>query len=1186
MDPLQALTAALSVPADSKEQSDLLAALRETLEAQPHPIPILCNTLLKTAAGSNSLLRRWVLELLHFGIARAPLAVETRTQLASWSLDVLAGLLNDSSPWTVKIVVQTFAGAYPLLFRWLCANRNERPQWDTLSRAKSRIIELMWAPNTHAGVQFAAVKFLQKVILVQSRGIADPRLQNKNDPNLAIVPGDHPFINAAALETEGVTLLQRLITDLYTKQNPDLISAILNSWSSLVKLRPGFVQIVVSSLTLWTPAPLLGLPFAAIKSVEKSVRILLTHISRSPAGTNFAREINEALNKQTQRMEQAVADERTRKAAAAQAQADARKRPLAPATSGEEDSKRPRVEADPNADATALLTAFDFTTLPVALITELIVANLQAFSDEVFQERVYAYRHPAPASSIAAPAPVSAATAPVSAAVLENSVTSESTTRARTPPTMPAADRARERALAQGSSAQLDEPSSSSRVKEEPMDPLQMDMDEDIEYEPDSLNLELEPMQEDDDALAGAELDVDQLIPLDFQLPPPSVLSETERAAAVKSAATRIWQSSGDLAIGPHIGGRDMWMLLLVRMITRVVDPEDGRGKAKAEGEGEGEGKKSSDADVEMDEEMVELYERQDRLRKVLCDYIMANFSGRIRLATTWMNEEWYNDQVRLLSDNGWRPNYEVWLNQIVAEYQLRLDRKDRMFARFLLDLPSVPSDVFTLLRDLCTEPERMQIGFQTLRDFVTQRPTLRGEAMNILLELTTHPEKVTRNAAILTVKRCMGEFQMTDGMIRDFALQLLRRLQTPRPVDKPPLGDAVATAGNENMEDGQLPPDDLLQTPYLPERLELPTQKLQVVQHVELLFALSSKAPDFLDEIFEAYGEMHTSVQEAIQDLITALIRSLGPGNGKLLTLMRTFPTGAETLALRIMNIFTEHGRPSAQLVALVRGLIAERDLDARFLIPIIAEMDKPDIMKHLPRIVSILNGTQETKELVRSVFGAVVTTPPQTFGSVTSNLPRVRQSELLTPAELMVLLHDTEKEIGIKSAIEAIGICFSMTDVFRSEILAVVMQQILDEPVLPTLFMRTVIQAVKTYKSLTGFVSTTLLSRLITKKIWTTPLLWEGFIRCAQIVAPASFLVLLQLPKEQLRELVAKQPSLRGPLRDFVQKKGGNPARAAVYLEIIGDDEPQAGGTSTPETPPPNILPTAAATAEPTPS
>jgi symplekin len=66
------------------------------------------------------------------------------------------------------------------------------------------------------------------------------------------------------------------------------------------------------------------------------------------------------------------------------------------------------------------------------------------------------------------------------------------------------------------------------------------------------------------------------------------------------------------------------------------------------------------------------------------------------------------------------------------------------------------------------------------------------------------------------------------------------------------------------------------------------------------------------------------------------------------------------------------------------------------------------------------MLNGQPDPKNLVRSVFGAIVTTPPQTFGSVTSNLPRVRQSELLTPAELMVLLHESEKEIGLSSAKE----------------------------------------------------------------------------------------------------------------------------------------------------------------------
>ena len=104
---------------------------------------------------------------------------------------------------------------------------------------------------------------------------------------------------------------------------------------------------------------------------------------------------------------------------------------------------------------------------------------------------------------------------------------------------------------------------------------------------------------------------------------------------------------------------------------------------------------------------------------------------------------------------------------------------------------------------------------------------------------------------------------------------------------------------------------------------------------------------------IFAAYGQMDITVQEAIQQLITALIKSLGSTHGKLLTLMRTFPPGAESLALRVLTIFTEQGRPSAQLVALVKALLNERDLDARFLIPIIAEMDKvrETLLCELPR-------------------------------------------------------------------------------------------------------------------------------------------------------------------------------------------------------------------------------------------
>ena len=81
VDPLQQLSAALAVPADSKEQADLLAALRESLEAHPNPIPILCTTLIKTVSGAgDSLLKRWVLDLLHFAICRSSLSLDARTQ--------------------------------------------------------------------------------------------------------------------------------------------------------------------------------------------------------------------------------------------------------------------------------------------------------------------------------------------------------------------------------------------------------------------------------------------------------------------------------------------------------------------------------------------------------------------------------------------------------------------------------------------------------------------------------------------------------------------------------------------------------------------------------------------------------------------------------------------------------------------------------------------------------------------------------------------------------------------------------------------------------------------------------------------------------------------------------------------------------------------------------------------------
>ncbi|KAG6857467.1 hypothetical protein H0H87_003534 [Tephrocybe sp. NHM501043] len=960
VDPLQTLQAAFSVTPNSKEQADILATLREQFEVAPAPIPILLSTLLTLVVNAGeSLLKKWVIDLLHFAICRSTLSIDQRTQMASQALDTLVQLVDDPNPNTVKVVVQTFTTAYPLLFRLLCINRNAHAMWNTLTTVKTRIIEFVWAPNSTLGVKLVAMKFVQKVILVQTRGVSDPRLQNKNDPNLAFCPVDHPFIHVPQLENEGKKLLEAVFNTFYSSQNPDLLSALLNSWATLMKLRPTVTPLVVTALKQWTPAALSDTPASSVKSVEKSLRILLMHISRMPINAAYVGQINEALAQQGLRMDKAAAAEKQRKAAIATG-GDSRKRPSSTPTESA-DPKRPKLESEAKTSAPTpattfanlgFLASFDFTSLPASLITELIVANLEVFSEPTLISLVQAYRDKH--TGTPTPTPI-IPTGPRAAQI-----------RAEAGAGRPHTPQDYEGQSVLPGSATSTPPPSVAKVKDEPVDPLQMDIDQDeLEYEPDRLNEELAGDVVIERSTADIRATAVNLQLIDFKLLPPRDLPEDERTQLLGNAVKRIWDGAEELNVSgealpvesTQAGGHsptEIWMLLIVRMITRVAEPPP------------------EDDDAMDDSPEHDFYTRQDQLRQTLCNYIMSDFPSRVRLATTWMNEEWYNDQLRLAEDPNWRPNYDTWLNQIVATYQTLLDAKDRTFSRFLLDLPSVPEDVLGLLRDLCIEynsPDRMQVGFATLRGLVINRPSMRTDALAILLELTTHPEKKTRGAAINTVKLWVPNTQPMDGMVREFALQMLRKLQlqpvrsnatekeVPMVVDgeetdatkvRPESSSGVSQNGHvdhgkeENMEDGQLPPEELVHTPYLPEQIELPAKKSQVLQHVELLFALSVKVPEFLDEIFAAYGQMDTTVQDAIQELITALIRSLGSSHGKLLTLMRNCPTGAETLALRVLTIFTENGRASTQLVALVKALINERDLDARFLIPIIAEMDK----------------------------------------------------------------------------------------------------------------------------------------------------------------------------------------------------------------------------------------------------
>jgi symplekin len=107
------------------------------------------------------------------------------------------------------------------------------------------------------------------------------------------------------------------------------------------------------------------------------------------------------------------------------------------------------------------------------------------------------------------------------------------------------------------------------------------------------------------------------------------------------------------------------------------------------------------------------------------------------------------------------------------------------------------------------------------------------------------------------------------NGIIRDFALRILRRLTiTNQPEEPPPshatevdmdakvspnaengASDSVGTPDASAAQDQADHEAEYPGTPYLPDRLQPPVDKSVVLQHVELLFALCVKVPEFLDE-------------------------------------------------------------------------------------------------------------------------------------------------------------------------------------------------------------------------------------------------------------------------------------------------------------------------------------------------
>ncbi|ORY07315.1 hypothetical protein K493DRAFT_310239 [Basidiobolus meristosporus CBS 931.73] len=1120
-------------------------------------------------------IRQWVVNFLISVVRRSG---ETHPDLLKLAADTLLPLLNDTAMIVVKSVIQASGNLYPIVFKRMCTHPAEQDTWNSVHELKTKVISLLESKND--GVKINVIKFMHTVLTVQSVDSREKKSNTSPEVSLDLCPSSHPFLDRKLLEEEGLSHLNTFISLLFSpSMSSGSITAIINCLSLLMRFRPEFIPRVVPAFESWHRTPTGNFRSIQKRFVERSIRNQLLGLMRSKPPSSYQKQITDALlaigakrevahyQARMAKLQQAAHDPRqASKRAHSSEKPGASKKPRPASSSGS--SSRPADQARAKPDGHTIpqdvLDKLDVTQLPLDPLVDAIITTLQSMSQSSFDQALVRMRRVENLADLAQESKGSFNDSSSGAPAPKDP-------RVQARDTEPAEGQSRDPRVRKDAPSSSETLSRDPRLQGRPQDPrmkaahsqnnlAHMDRDDSDAVNPyqtagfedevgdvpiksevgldtsDSMEVEAQVKTEEREPSLSENIQVDERVenmvndrPLEskpFELGAPVVYDNDQYQTMAKDALIRILQTESTL-IGPggsHLAttrrtGEDSftdWMSIVARLVARGVPVVD-------------------NSSQEEDHKHLENY--KDQLREILCNFVAENFRARHELAALWLQEEWYND-VLMGKEFSWEPQYPKWLHRLLDVCIPTVDAKDRILTKFFLDIPEVTEHAASMVKMCCDDSQKLLMGLSLLRDLANLRPPIRDVCLDILLSYCIHKERSTRSPAIVTVKKWVPDHVNITAKIEAFALESLQSLS-----------DMSLDTNNEDAEPAEI--DPVSTEPSEGGAKNQQRDEQDIVRHLELFFALCTKKPDFLKELFVVYTKTSENVRKVIRQEIYPLIKSIGMNSTKLLNILRNFHEGGETLVLRILVILTDKAKPSPQLVNTVKSIYTQRELDARFLIPIMPGLEKEEAFRFLPNIICLLNNTESERKVVKEVMSKLISTSGDGEGAGSGR-------SQISPSELLVALHNMEDTIGLKRAVEATQICFSLPEIFTSEVLAVVLQQLVDQPKIPTLFMRTVMQSVSLHKNLAGFINS-LLSRLITKKIWNSPKLWDGFIRCCKLTQPASFTVLIQLPKNQLQDVLLKCDSLKEPLKKYIlELNAGKRNRLHNLFPILGIELP----------------------------
>ncbi|XP_050439489.1 symplekin [Adelges cooleyi] len=489
-----------------------------------------------------------------------------------------------------------------------------------------------------------------------------------------------------------------------------------------------------------------------------------------------------------------------------------------------------------------------------------------------------------------------------------------------------------------------------------------------------------------------------------------------------------------------------------------------------------------------------------DDFRNTILDYIELDMANNLNLCLSWLYEEYSMNQgftklpTMFRNSLSSEQNYNTVLCSLIrAALNIEnLKEKEDILTALYIESPNITDDAVDILKDICS---KHTFGLYILNELVTKRPPRQLVYLNALLFYTSHNDIELRQIALNYTSKLYKNNDLKN-IIEEYATFYLGFLRLPQPPD--------VLFGQES---GRLIKSEIWDDD-------------STTACLYLYFMLTANNYELIHELASVFVHAKGEVKRSIIKLLPQPIQNMPMNSPEMFRLLEDIPKGAETMVLRVLHIATEKEIPSIELVSKVKKLYDNQLVEVRFLVPIMSGLDKKYILNVLPQLIKL------NPNVVKEVFNRIL-------GINTSNS---NTNPSVSPAELLIALHTMDTDPNdLKFIIKATSLCFAEKSVFTQEVLAIVMQNLMEVNPLPTLLMRTVIQSLSTYPRLIGFIMN-ILQRLILKKVWYQKTQWEGFIKCCQKTKPNSFQVLLQLPPEQLENVLSTCPELRRPILDHV--------------------------------------------------